>query len=284
VLDKVSNLRAEDEAQLEPIQSALTSHASINSSGQTLPKEALRARLVSIRAELVGLQEALRRLSRSAQLDASERTQWEELSNAAATDAWKRGVSMATDGLSGYTLGRLNQGLEDVDKDLAEAAMKLSGETDQNRREQLGATMKLLEGQKQSLERAVGLVQGAKETGEGVQTELDAAHWAASSPDELENSADKALSAATKVLDDPTVQQALKISEVPAAALGLEHSIIDSATDITAETVSIKRINALNQDSDEYLAAVNKLQQRMRTTVSQIKVIESELVGTGNAR
>lgn len=275
VLEKSQSLRASDEGQLRDLNAEIASQPPEAPGG--LVKNTLRARLRSLEGELAGLQEALRRLNQSAELNASQRELWLSISNDAAADAWKQGIGMATDGFGKFTIDRLNQGIKDVDNDLAEAVTELSGETDPGRRERLHSAIKLLEGQKSSLESAVTTVGRARQGETAFSEGANAVDWSSTSPHKLEQVAQVALGAAQTTLSDPGVQKALSLSPALSDAAQVGKSMVGSGYDIVAETVSIKQLKALNAGSDSYLAAVKNVQEQMKSTVSRIKTIQSEL-------
>ncbi|MHB1865598.1 MAG: hypothetical protein ACYCO5_07355 [Acidobacteriaceae bacterium] len=155
VLQNAQKRRADDEAGLEAIRDAAASQSQDESLESSANVASMRANLAALRAEVAGIQEALRRMGRSEHLDAAQRRHWEDVTNQATADAWKQGIGMATDGASAYTSGLLRQQLRDINTALGSAATKLAGETDPNRREQLGAAIKLLEQQKHSVQESL---------------------------------------------------------------------------------------------------------------------------------
>jgi hypothetical protein len=80
-----------------------------------------------------------------------------------------------------------------------------------------------------------------------------------------------------KVLGDPTIQKALKITPGYGQAIKYGKHMIDSAHLVTAELVSWNRIRDLNKQSEEYLQNVNALQGRIKNLVEAIKLKEQTL-------
>jgi len=235
---------------------------------QQARQEAVR----KLRTQVKGIQEALRRLDKSAQLDASERKQWEEETKQAFQNAWNRGQSMLID----ETIGVLGKGfdlqLKDANKEIRKAVDKLAGEIDPARRERLHAAIKLLGKQRDEIQTAQQTVHQSLKEAKQIS---DTADWAKSKSGDMEKSLRGVYDIVKMTLGDPKVQKALKIGGKYAAGAGYAQSIADSAYDVTAEIVSWKRINQLNRNSEEYLKAVGKLKEKMEEVVGKIKALES---------
>lgn len=216
VLQNAQKRRSEDEAGLEAIREAAASQSHGESAEPSANVASIRENLAALRAEVVGIQEALRRMGLSEQLDAAQRRHWEDVTNQAAADAWKRGIGMATDGASAYTSGLLKQQLRDINTALGSAATKLAGETDPNRREQLGAAIKLLEQQKHSVQESVSVFKDLKGKLDDLQSEnADVENWASGDTSGLQKSLQSMQQLSQQALANPEVQNALKISTIP---------------------------------------------------------------------
>jgi hypothetical protein len=225
-----------------------------------------------LRAQVKGIQEALRRLDKSAQLDARERKQWENETEQAFQNAWNRGQSMLIDETIGVIGKGLDLQLKDANKEIQKAVEKLAGETDPARRKRLHAAIKLLGKQRDEVQRAQQTVyQRLKEAKQISDTD----DWAQSKSGDMEKSLRGVYDIVKMTLGDQGVQKALKIGGKYAAGAGYAQSIADSAYDVTAEVVSWKRINQLNRNSEEYLKAVGRLKNKMEEVVEKIKALES---------
>ncbi|MFQ5915052.1 MAG: hypothetical protein ACE5JS_17925, partial [Nitrospinota bacterium] len=226
-----------------------------------------------LRGQVKGIQEALRRLNRSMQGDAAERAQWERATNEAMQNAWNRGKGMILDESLGFLSNRLEKQLKSANEQVQRAVVRLSAETDPNRRERLHAAIKLLGQQRDEIKRAKTLVTDRLEDAKKI---TDAVDYATSNPGDLEKSLRGTYEVVKTTLGDPKVQKALKIGGKFAAGAGYAQSIADSSYDIATEVVSWRRINQLNRNSEAYLKAVGRMKERMEKTMKKIHKLEGK--------
>ena len=240
---------------------------------QRAAENARREAVQKLKGQVAGIQEALRRLSKSMLSDASQRAEWEKATQEAMKNAWDRGKGMAVDEGLGVLGKRLENQLESANQQIQRAVTQLSGEKDPARRERLHAAIKLMGQQRDEIRQAKSLV--VDRLGDAKKM-IDGVDYATSDPGDLEKSLKGAFTIVTTTLGDPKVQQALKIGGSYAAGAGYAQSIVESSYDITAEVISWRRINQLNRNSDEYLKAVDRLKGNMERTVQKIQALEKE--------
>lgn len=277
VINRAQQLLIADQQQIQSLDQAIARQKQVSESQSGMRRKSICSRIAVLGNELAGLDESLAHLNQSARTNASERAEWVALSNRAAADAWRRGADMAMDGLSDYALRQLNEGLHDVDENLGKAAVELSGETDHNRREQLGSALRLLKSEKRSLRQAVRVVQGGAHARREIETTVDSLRWAAAAPQDLQDTAQQAFQTGSDLLNSPELQEALHMSVFPGQVAKYGAAIVNSGYDIATETVSVKQLDALNVESGQYAIAVKSLQKRIRNTVDGMESLKKEL-------
>lgn len=248
----------------------------------TPPERALlekeRARL---RIDVDGLQEALRRLAAQHTTTEEERLDWEKRYEEATARAKERLRDYLADqaieqaqGLLEACSGRLTakirakidqrinvKGGSAPDKDALVKA--LDAEV---------ATLVKDRAEVDSAAPALGRAWAAVKNGAAA---LDASSW-----EDRKKALETMSGVVGDVLGDPAVQRALRISEVPATVYTLGKLISDSAFDITTEILAIRRLGAMDRESDDYLNAVTRLDEQMKKKVGRLAEV-NRLLGGG---
>lgn len=233
-------------------QTVATAPAPTPATAQPVVDPAERARIrdeiTQLRTELCRAQTQLRRFSATIQSDQAQRDEWVKVTN----DAYESALARAKEKLAEFSVDfpedKLNDRLEKL-TDPAERA---------------------------KVERALRLVQHLKES----YKLKDFASWA-----EQENYGRKeVLEGIGIIVDIIGVEDAIK--DYLRKRWGLKHVIafqeaasdlVVSAYDVTAEVVAWRRLNQLNQNSDDFLKAVEKSGERVRAVVAGIHEREVRL-------
>jgi prefoldin subunit 5 len=232
-------------------------------------KMALQKKLVTLRSRIQGIQEALKRLDRSIQLDAIQHEEWQKATNEAFADAVDNSYGLTLD----VTDHVLDSQLETANTEIRGAVDKLAGETDSDRREQIHGVLRMMEQNKTEIKAGLSTIEVMKNTNE-IE---DAVKLAKSDAASAEKAFRAAYMGLDKALNDPTIQAALKIGKKYGQVATYSKYIVDSGYDISAEAASWQRINQLDKNSDAYLAAAKTLGARMEDTMKQIKKTQEEL-------
>lgn len=233
-------------------QTVATAPAPTPATAQPVVDPAERARIrdeiTQLRTELCRAQTQLRRFSATIQSDQAQRDEWVKVTN----DAYESALARAKEKLAEFSVDfpeeKLNERLEKL-TDPAERA---------------------------KVERALRLVQHLKES----YKLKDFASWA-----EQENYGRKeVLEGIGIIVDIIGVEDAIK--DYLRKRWGLKHAIafqeagsdlVVSAYDVTAEVVAWRRLKQLNQNSDDFLKAVEKSGERVRAVVAGIHEREVRL-------
>ncbi len=207
--------------------------------------------------EVAGLQRALLRLTQAQAAQAADREQWLATMDDAARDAAKQAAAFATEGATGLVADYLDKRMQDT-------AVKRAGDgIDSDKRGELDAQFKALWYAKRLLEKSESQ---RKQLGD--PDPFDPKQWKSLRLMDLEDWLDTMKDVIKKTLAQPEVQQALKLSEDGNKVIGAGDSMIDSGYNIAREAVSIKQIAILNENTDQYLAAVNRLKEKMKAAVT----------------
>jgi hypothetical protein len=230
---------------------------------------------VQLRAEIAGLRQALLRLSQFQAVQSNERAEWEKTSSEASLDAWNRGVEMVKDAGPTMLENAARGELQAVDDELQSIVTKRTSDNlDSAARQALDTQFKTLSDEKKQLTTALDTAVSVNDHLEALNATMDLNTWGLSKPEDLQSKLDRVRQTIDTALQYPEVKEALRLSESGASAIDSSKSILDSTYDISAEVISFKRISQLNENSDQYLAAVKELQAKMQSSVQQLKALE----------
>jgi tetratricopeptide (TPR) repeat protein len=204
--------------------------------------------LSKIQAEIQGVQEALKRLTRSTSIDANERKEWEKRSADALRDSYALGADTTANVLTAYTQRQIDA----AKKELWRANDMLASETDPNRREQLHTAFSALNDRKVELEQAKDAVEKAHDAVDILKKAQDITY--SKDQEDSESLIEKAWNVCDKLKILPGWASPAKI-------------IVDASYDIMVQAFSAQRINALDANSEQYLKALDVLSNRMKTLV-----------------
>ncbi len=237
----------------------------------------------ALRADVAGIQEALRRLEAQRTTSDEERADWEkryEEATARARDRLKEYLANesfeAAQRLLSMCSGRLTKEIRlKIDK-----RINVAGGNDPDKErlvKELDAQIKDLVTQRSEVDSA----------GPALSTAWDAVKKAeaALEPGEEDGSkAEKALEEMRDVVGDalgnPAVQRALRLSEVPALVFTFGKLIADASFDITTELLAFARIGQMDREADAYLEAVARLDEQMKKKVARLQEIERQLAAS----
>jgi hypothetical protein len=213
----------------------------------TKERENLEKELIEKREQIKAVQEALRRLDKSIQLDGRELKKWKKTTEEASQAAWEQGRQMLLNNL-GDVVGILSG---DADKWGGKDAVEVL-ETQLKDPE-----LKKIVADLKSAEKAVSDL-----------------HWTSES---LEPTLENAYSELADALGNPKVQKMLMIGGQYATYASYLKSIVDSSYNIVAEICAWRRITQLDRNSEKYLEAVNKLDEQMKKKVAEVNSIKRQL-------
>jgi len=229
--------------------------------------------LRSLRSDLEGLQEALRRLDRSGRMEAEERERWADEVEQVSTDAIYRGIELGSGLLNKYALELFRSRLATDNAELQRAVTMLAGTYNPNRREQLHAVARALGERKMGLQRAIRLVTNIDQAKRAIKVfEL-----ARSNDDDLTRTLKGLKQLTDLALAEPSIQATLKFSGAYGQTLKYGSSIVDSAYAVVAESFAMARIAQLNENTRVRLLNVANLSFRLEQTMRKIKDLEAEL-------
>jgi hypothetical protein len=238
----------------------------------TIPRTAQQ-----LRAEISGIQQALKRLSQSQKMEAAERAAWEKATDDATLDAWSRGIDMATEGVTSKLHSVVDKHMKTLEQEMQYTVLlRASNEADATKRAVLDGQFKKLLEDKESLETAMKRFEWVKQHGDEFNSALKVGIWAKEKPEDLEGTLEGVRQLMDNLLKDPGVQKALQLTPAGTGVITYASSILDSSYDIATEVIGIKRLGQLNQNSDEYRVAVTQLQEKMKATVQQLKLLEGQ--------
>jgi Flp pilus assembly protein TadD/prefoldin subunit 5 len=239
--------------------------------------------LVGLHHQVSDTQDALRRVSRSSQVDASQRDEWVRETQAVTQDAVQRGRDMMFGGVLDFLDARFDKQLADTNRQIQTTIDSITNETRKNRREQLNSTIKALQQQRTEIRRSQELV---SRRGRDARDFIETVNWANSKPDDLQKALEGSYLIIQQLLENDSVKKVLKLGEAfgkTATSRSLpdiatySKSVLDSGYDVSVEAVSIKRIQQLDTNTENYLTSVRELSQRMERLFAQIKTVEEWL-------
>jgi len=207
-----------------------------------------------INREIEGIQNALRQLNKSMDLDASQREEWEQESAHAEEDAWFLAGSATLDLIGVHA----EEKVKAADKELTHSLDLLSGTVDPDRREQLHAAFSVLKDRKDELKRVQASIDEVRDAYGG-------ADYARSVDEGRDSKTELALEA---------VWKAGEKMEIIGPEFSLAKTYVDASYLIAVQAASTKRLGALNANSEAYLAAVKVLKARMETLVKAQKALQ----------
>lgn len=270
------------------IESALAKKGALDKERKAEQKrrQALRKKLRSLRASLNQTQEALRRLGTSIQEGTVQLAEWEQTIEKAVQESRDMGVELAFDTMMRLPQDKLNAMYGNMHKELnsqlQRATVMLSGEVNSARREQLHSAFKLLNRERENIRRLQAGMQRLKEA-QGIY-DLDALiNTGGPDKEKVKESLELFFSLASNESNQELFGRVgldVQIFSVLSDAFSYYNYgkiISDTAYNITAESISWRRINQLDKNSAEYLKAVGSLSERMQGLVRQINQLEAEL-------
>ncbi len=235
-------------------------------------RQALESVLGDLQQQVSVVQNAVRGLSGSMKLDPEQRVQWEGTISHAECDAAHRGIDLSVD-VFFYRAG------ESYDNQLAAIDQDISAKAD------FSPQMRLLVQQRRQITRGQTLLNTANRL-DAIRT-LSAADPCRDNPVGVESKLDKAYEVGATKLGDPIFKEIVETSwtlrrQIPALPdiiNGAKYgkSILDSAYDITAESLSWRQLAKLNEHSEQFAKQSKLYQQRLNTLEARIREIKAAL-------
>jgi hypothetical protein len=219
------------------------------------PKVYTRA---EIQLQIRQVQNALRQINRSIQLDASQRSEWENMSSNATQEAWKKlgeaTVDAIMSGFKWYNQSEINSKVEE--------AINLNGQHLPLYLNPAEADLQVLEGEKTFIHRG--------------EAAVDAIHMGVNVGDAATTavSSERRENGLNATLDGVEAVDALgKFGNLPGptGALGATRKLIDAGYLDAVQLTSVSKLSALNANSEQYLKAVNALNARLTNLVQMEK-------------
>jgi hypothetical protein len=215
---------------------------------------------LTIKREIAGIQDALRRLNKSMNLDAAQREEWEQESELATRDAWILAGSATLDLIGAH----VDHQIQTADSELKHSVDLLSGTNDPNRRDQLHIAFKVLKDRKDELKRLRSSIDESQESYNGA---------------DLANQIVEGRDSKVEVALEAIWKGGEKLKVIPPSASALK-TVVDASYLIAVQAASTQRISSLNGNSEQYLAAVKVLKARMEKLVRAQKA--QAQMGTGS--
>ncbi|MBZ5702669.1 MAG: hypothetical protein LAN84_12585 [Acidobacteriia bacterium] len=235
-------------------------------------------RLAELRREVAVLRQVLLKLQQ-AQLDPGERKEWEEIMNKASGDAVYQAGNLLVDTFNYFTLKRFRAGLKDVQENLQDAAVKVAGETDANRREQLGAAIRLMEKQKAELGAIVESMDEVTHNGDVFVESLKSYDWRQKDKGEKtpEHELEGLHLSLQMALDNKLVQKWAGVNGEFGDALKFGTYACDATYDAASVLASAARLKQMNEQSQQYYSRVNELSKQMKDAMEEINSLEQQI-------
>jgi len=156
--------------------------------------------------------------------------------------------------------------------------VKVSGETaDPNRREQLGAAIRLMEGQKAELGAIVENMEGVTHNGDNFVAGLQTYDWFKKNDQTPEHDLEGLHLSMQMALDNKLVQKWAGVNGELGDTLKFGTYATDATYDATSVLISAARLRQMNQQSQQYYDRVNELSAQMKNVVGEIKSLEQQI-------
>lgn len=236
-----------------------------------------REELSALRQKLKETQEALKRLSTTAQRNSAEIEEWGNAANKAAEDSWEQAQGMFVDLSLGILDSRAEKKLEEVNGAIRKDVDLLAGTIDPDRRREIHERLADLKRDRERFTEVKDVL--AKGVGE-LNDVLDTYKWATGDAKDMEKGAEGAYRLVMKLIGDEKVQEVLKLGK-PFGKSATKYasnakSIIDSTYNVWTEIAAMKRIDQMDKNGSEFLDATKRLSERTRKLVARIKEKERE--------
>ncbi|HUT53579.1 MAG TPA: hypothetical protein VM658_09325 [bacterium] len=227
----------------------------------------LTDKLSDLHGQVAATQDQLIKLSRSVQ------------NNTAALEAWAAQSDQAAQGALTAATDLLKQSLLDGLVEKLEADRKiLAGQISETERSYIDAKLKgapateLIMQEKQKMLRDQAVIDSVLEANKVVGR-------AANISDILtrETALEKAYAELSMALNEPVVQKALSIGKTVGGIAKYAPSVVDYAYNATSWACSYNRVNQMDKVSDDYLAAMRSLSNRMKKLNARIAVTRTDL-------
>ena len=236
---------------------------------------AVEARIAELNRELKGIQELLRRLSKTEAMNQGERAAWTKEMD----DAWLRAVKHGGEMLLAGSLEKVDSRFE---KEEVENERALAFDRDELHR-QLGVDERALhnsyinsrEQRKTDLRRLRAEVQISKTAWDGVHA---ASALADNDTTKLEKGLEVLHTALNNLLNNPEVQRVLNYDKAYASWFSVSKDFVDSMYDLSDVGVSWYFQAAENKQTDTYLNRVAALNAHLKNVVSCLNEAKEQLV------
>ena len=231
-----------------------------------------------LRAEVDGIQEALRRLAQSHESTEADRADWERRYQETAARASERLKDFLADQALELAQAAFAKGSERLTNDLRakiDERINVAGGSAADKAERVKAL-------DEQIARLISSRADVDSAGPALSRAVAALeHGFAALEPGFTGDREKVLLEMQDIvgdaLGDPLVQRALRISEAPATVFTYAKLIADSSYDVTTEVLSILRLRDAIRGSERYLDDVRRLDEQLKRKVARIQEISRAL-------
>jgi prefoldin subunit 5 len=251
----------------------LTEIDPVDATRETPTDEPAQKDLIKVQAEITEVQRALETIEHSEGLDAASRKEWEDRSSAATRDAFVLAGHSTLDALAALTQRKIAA----ANAEFRRANDLLMGE---------GGTDAASVDRRDQLQSAIGAIGNSIEELKRAKERIDDAHDAVDIFDKLKDTVRKGDQSTQEMEYSSREEEARnaietawndcdKLNMLPKGARQTK-TAVDAWYDVTVQVVSVRRLNELNANSEQYLKAVRALSQRMTDLVKIKKEEQSQ--------
>lgn len=231
-----------------------------------------------LRADVDGIQEALRRLAQSHESTEADRADWERRYQETAARASERLKDFLADQALELAQAAFAKGSERLTNDLRakiDERINVAGGSAADKAERVKAL-------DEQIARLISSRADVDSAGPALSRAVAALeHGFAALEPGFTGDREKVLLEMQDIvgdaLGDPLVQRALRISEAPATVFTYAKLIADSSYDVTTEVLSILRLRDAIRGSERYLDDVRRLDEQLKRKVARIQEISRAL-------
>lgn len=250
---------------------AIAAHKAVGATPAPTPEQ--------LHAQLEQSQEALRRLIENHEKEDALREQWEEETKEAVHDARKQAFDLTVDYVFHKAQAVTRAKIWRADAQAGELQKLLAAGGDPAKIDSLRTQLEQASTHRQDLQKVLDGLKEVKTRVEEQQRLRDLREFGSQDPKDLEQAShylEGAKQLVQAALSENAVKNALAFTPYANDAIKWGSSLIDTGYDITAELLSLRQLNQLNRNSDQYLQAVKALDRRIHTTVDQLDCYKAE--------
>jgi hypothetical protein len=227
-------------------------------------------------AQLNGAQDALRRLMETQEKRNEDRKDWEETVNGASDAALQRGLDLLRDHIGEKISEHIKEMIGEQDKEIEQLYREISSEKDPAKVGAMQQRWQQMDLHKARLEDAFKRARIDQQHLNELVQERDFFKFNKENKGDLVSFMEGIRQVADTLVGEQDIQKKLHIPKAYADYYKYSASIVDSTYDIFSEVLAAQQIKQLNQNSDEFLKAVNALNGRIHQTVAQLNTYKAQ--------